>query len=102
LKNFSGRVELYDLQGRSLGKSTLVNGELAQEKATLAVTECIYEFYMATELLGYTTYNYRLKSCSTTLYGDTGGNNHWRPGKQFKYYLKYIKKGVLVSTTDSL
>ena len=27
---------------------------------------------------------------------------HWRPGKQFKYYLKYIKKGVLVSTTDSL
>jgi len=76
LKNFSGRVELYDLQGRSLGKSTLVNGELAQEKATLAVTECIYEFYMATELLGYTTYNYRLKSCSTTLYGDTGGNNY--------------------------
>lgn len=76
LKNFSGRVELYDLQGRSLGKSTLVNGELAPEKATLAVTECIYEFYMATELLGYTTYTYRLKSCSTTLYGDAGGNNY--------------------------
>ena len=77
LKNFSGSIELYDLQGRSLGKSRVFEGNPVQNKASLAVTECLYE--LSTTLCtgdihnpgSYScTYKYRLKSCTTTLYGD--------------------------------